>query len=291
MAKEYYYLVAGLPNITFDDSKLPKTPAELMTEAANHLSDKDYAFLRALFIPVDLDNLINILFQNEAEYDERGLIEKERWIEIIESIKKQRNDYDYQGIADLPGFIEEHIRQFLDSEDELPPFTWEHSITTAFYQWASAEENRFLKKWFAFNCDLKNIIIALNGKRFDFKYDNQLIGDNEIVEKLTKSSASDFGLGKQFPLFEVILRVFEVKDILDRERGYDALRWKWIDEQTFFDYFTVDKVLGYMCKLMILARWMALDPATGRDIFHDTLSELENSFAIPEEFDLKQRKK
>ncbi len=291
MAKEYYYLVAGLPNITFDDSKLPKTPAALMTEAANHLSYKDYARLRALFIPVDLDNLINILFQNEAEYDERGLIGKERWIEIIESIRKQRNNYNYQGIADLPGFIEEHIRQFLDTEDELPPFTWEHSITTAFYQWASAQDNRFLNKWFAFNCDLKNIIIALNGKRFDFKYDSQLIGDNEIVEKLTKSGASDFGLGKQFPLFDVILRIFEVKDILDRERGYDALRWKWIDEQTFFDYFTVDKVLGYMCKLMILARWMALDPATGRDIFHDTLNELENSFAFPEEFDLKQRKK
>ncbi|MBM4403418.1 MAG: DUF2764 family protein [Candidatus Cloacimonetes bacterium] len=290
MGKEYYYLVAGLPNITFDDSKLPRTPAELMSEARNHLSDNDQSLLRALFIPVDLDNLINIIFQNEAEYDERGLIARDEWERIIETIREERNSYDYHGFPDLPAFIEEHIRQYLDAEDDLSPIGWEHSITTAFYHWTQEQDNRFINQWFAFNRDLKNIIIALNGKRFGFKYDTQLIGDNEIVEKLIKSSAIDFGLGKQFPLFDLILRVFEVRDILDRERGYDALRWKWIDEQTFFDYFTVDRVLGYMCKLMILARWMALDPAKGRDVFHDTLEELENSFAFPEEFDLKQRK-
>jgi len=291
MAKEYYYLVAGLPNIHFDDVKLPKTPAELMTEATTHLTDKDLGYLRSLFLPMDIDNLINLLFKNDAEFNPLGLLSIEQWNEILSILKEHRRGYLSQTLPDLPVFVFDHILQYLDEDSETQPIGWEYSITTAFYDWTQNQDNKFINQWFAYNRDLKNIIIALNGKRFGFSYDNQLIGDSELVEKLIKSSASDFGLGKQFPLFDSILRVFEVKELVDRERGYDALRWKWIDEQTFFDYFTVDRILGYMCKLIILERWISLDPVRGREIFYDILQDLETSFTFPEEFDLKQRKK
>jgi hypothetical protein len=45
------------------------------------------------------------------------------------------------------------------------------------------------------------------------------------------------------------------------------MRWAFLEEQTTFHYFTVEVILSYLLKLMILDRWLKLDPESGAEKF------------------------
>jgi hypothetical protein len=68
----------------------------------------------------------------------------------------------------------------------------------------------------------------------------------------------------------------------------DLLRWEFIDEAVFFHYFDIDKILGYLLRLMIALRWFRLERPAGESLFRELLEKMEKSYQLPEEF---QRKK
>ncbi|HOT40845.1 MAG TPA: DUF2764 family protein, partial [Candidatus Syntrophosphaera thermopropionivorans] len=97
----------------------------------------------------------------------------------------------------------------------------------------------------------------------------------------------DFGLGNDNELFESISRIWEQNNILYREKQYDILRWKWIDDFNFFNYFNIERILGFDAQLRMLNRWIKLDPVKGKEIFESTLDTLTKSFSFPEQFKVK----
>ncbi len=76
-----------------------------------------------------------------------------------------------------------------------------------------------------------------------------------------KSYTADFGLGKEDDLYNALVRIYEQNNILYRERGYDILRWRWVEDYNFFNYFNIDRIFkSYYCQLRILARWIKSSP-------------------------------
>ncbi len=294
MAKQYYYFVTGLSNIGFDDTKQALSPQAFFEEAALKLNASDIKLLKLLYLPQDLDNLLRILFHKDQDQFTNSMISAEDWQALIDFIKPNPdNEMRIKPpiYKQIPAFVVEHSTAFLATETEQVYLEWETRFLKSFYEYTSSHSNRFIREWFSFNRDIKNILSALNGRKFDYSYAEFLLGDGELIEKLAKSQASDFGLGKQYPLFESVYRIYDQYGIVDRERNYDALRWRWIDNQNFFQYFNIDRILGYFCKLCIIDRWMNLELENGKELFFDTLNKLENSFSFPEEFDLKQKVK
>lgn len=293
MAKQYYYFVTGLPNIGFEDSKVVYSPDSFMLEAEQKLNSHDIKLLKLMYLPQDLENLLALLFHSEKTPAPDSTISTEQWQELIAYLKPNPDNETrikptlYKA---LPSFIPELTRELLSIE-EASFSDWESRYLKAFYTYVLAFNNKFVSAWFDYNRNIQNILIALAGRKYDYPFADYLIGNDEVVEKLTRSQAADFGLGKQFPLFDALYRIYEQHNMIDRERNYDALRWRWIDNQNFFEYFNIDRILGYFCKLRILNRWISLDPDYGKEVFFDTLNTLENSFVLPEVFDLKQKVK
>jgi hypothetical protein len=124
--------------------------------------------------------------------------------------------------------------------------------------------NRFVSNWFAFDLNLKNIVAGFNIRKHGLKGEKYLIGDNEIVQAVKKSSLRDFGLGNDFEYMEKLISIQENSNLLEREIAMDMLRWEFIDDQNTFNYFTVEVLLGYIIKLQIVERWMKLEPETGK---------------------------
>ena len=127
-------------------------------------------------------------------------------------------------------------------------------------------------------------MLALNGRKYDIPYENSLIGEDEIINSLKKSRARDFGLSDEIKDMENIIQIFEIENILDREMKLDTHFWKFLDDITFFNYFSVEKVLAFMLKLFITERWLKLDKERGQQIFNQFLEELKSNFEFPEEF-------
>ena len=65
---------------------------------------------------------------------------------------------------------------------------------------------------------------------------------------------------------------------LDRERGLDELRWRKIDEITLMDYFDIEVILGFVCKLKIIDRWLQLDPDSGRALFRKLVEDIRSTY-------------
>ena len=264
MRKEYYYFVAGLPDIGFEEGKLPLAPEGFFREAETHLDRGDLERLRLFLFPDEIENLLAVLFKTGLETGDDALVSREEW----------------------PAFVAELTAEFLRDEAVKSRPEWELRFLRAFHEHVEGLAEGFLREWFAFDRDMRNVLAALAGRKAGIPYADHLVGTGEAVEKLRTSQAPDFGLGREAPLVETLSRIMDQPDIVERERALDALRWKWIDGRNFFEYFTVDRVIGYYAQLRILDRWARLDPESGRAVFFETLSALEASFRFPEDFSL-----
>ena len=134
-----------------------------------------------------------------------------------------------------------------------------------FYKRALAHRNRFVREWFTFDLDLRNTVVA---------YLNDSLGREKGMDQILLQ-------GREKAVFperakaEAILRG---TDILDRERGLDELRWQKIDEINLWEYFNMEVILGFVCKLKIIDRWLQLDPASGRALFRKLVEDIRSTY-------------
>ncbi len=294
MAKQYYYFIAGLPTVSIDDSKLAISPEGFREQAREQLSVADFRLLGHMQILSDLDNLLNVLYKKEKEPDPEGLYDPDYWKEYLSFLRHKPDNQSLKTpdeFAQIPGFVAETILPILAQEDPPEQAEAEHRLLTAFFDYSKDHPNKFFREFFELERNIKNILAAINGRKHEVEFARYLIGHDDTTVNLTKSHAADFGLGKDHPLFDNIMRIWEQNDILYRERGYDVLRNKWIDEQNFFEYFNIDRILGYYTKIRIINRWQKADAKLGREVFHDTLNKLGNSFSFPEDFNIRIKQK
>lgn len=290
MRNQYYYFVTGLPALNIDDNKSVITPEHFLQEARLQLSKHDFNLLLLLCLPEDADDLLRIIYGYESE--SRPVQESSRsfWQTYADLMKHKASDPAIPIPKDYKVYPDFWHQTILDiySAEEMPSFNEsKHKLLEATYEYCSGLGSKFLSQWFDFNADLQNILIALNGRQHKIPFSKYLVGKGELVENLSKSHAADFSLGKEHELFNSLLRIWEQNNILFRERGYDILRWKWIDQHNFFNYFNIDRILGYYAQLRILNRWQSMDPSLGKEIFHDTMDNLSNSFSFPPQFNIK----
>jgi hypothetical protein len=57
-----------------------------------------------------------------------------------------------------------------------------------------------------------------------------------------------------------------------------------MEEQTFFDYFTVERLFVFLAQLEMVERWILLDKERGNRMFRSLIDSLKNEVQIPAEF-------
>ena len=110
------------------------------------------------------------------------------------------------------------------------------------------------------------------------------VGDNSVSEALRSSNARDFGLADDLEYFEQLVRINDTVDLVDREKKIDLLKWNWMEDQTFFNYFTIEKIFVFLMKLEMIERWVALDKEKGNELFRKLIDQLKDEVKIPQEF-------
>lgn len=291
---QYYYFVAGLPRIGIDDAKLQIEPEAFLEQAATQLTDDDLKLLKLLTLEDGIKTLSALLFKQEAPADRPGFYEAAFWSEFGEFARLRVENREApvpKQFKDLPPFLLKRCVEFLSLEEPPARIMVEHGFYQDLFSFAAAHSNRFVSAWFEYRRQSRNVVLAINGRAHELDYARWLIGEDELNDKLAHGRGVDFGIGKSSPVFDAHLRAYEQNSVLYRERAYDILSWKWIDSHNFFQYFSIDRVLGYFAQLLILSRWMRMDVNLGKEVFYDTLNTLQNSFSFPPEFAIKQKNK
>ncbi|MBW6534711.1 MAG: DUF2764 domain-containing protein [Mariniphaga sp.] len=279
MKRNYYCLVAGFPDLIPDDKKLHFSSVELRNYLQEELHPSDFELVKLFYLPFDHENLISLLFEGEFEWDGSGNYSREIMEQFVD--KKQ---LEYIEASAFPSYFIDFIEFYHDDEEEFPKIAAIKFLTEGWYKTLAESGNEFVAKFGEFKQNMANIMLALNGRKHDIPFEEAIIGDDEVTHALKRSRARDFGLANEVNDIETIVQVFEIENMLDREMKLDNLTWQFIDEISFFNYFTIEKVMGFVQKLFIVERWFKLDKEKGQQIFNQLLEEIQSKFEFPDEF-------
>ena len=279
MSKYYYYLVAGLPELTLEDSKLSYTVADFKAELYPDLSDEDKKLIDLFYLKFDNANVLKLLKDKDAAIDLRGNYSAEELVEFISCLKEGDEIAD----AVFPSYLSTFIFEYFNATAE-DDFLYEDRLAALYYEYAMKCKNKFVSSWFAFNLTMNNILVALTARKFKMDIAPLIVGDTEVCEALRTSGARDFGLTGEVDFLDQLVKISETEELVEREKKIDQLRWNWMEEATFFNYFTVERLFVFLLQLEMIERWISLDKEKGNQLFRSIIATLKDEVQIPAEF-------
>jgi len=154
------------------------------------------------------------------------------------------------------------------SEKDRKAVAWiEHgsnpkNIGHHFYRGASKCPNSFIHRWFEFDHNLRNAQVAYISSK----------------EGLDGTKWTDGEFSTEFDDYSRLEQIFEMPDMIERERALDRLRWDKANELTTFHYFDIDVILGFLVKARLVQRWSEMDPERGARMFETLVGEVRGTF-------------
>ena len=230
------------------------------------------------YLKFDNINLLKLLKDKDAGVDERGNFSAEDLLFLIEAVR--------QGDArekKFPSYLYDFVALYLQSAGE-EHFVAEEALAAAYYAYAMKCGNRFVSRWFEFSLNVNNILSAFISRKYKLEIAPRIVGDTEVCELLRTSNARDFGLGEQLEYMEDLQRIAEMDELVEREKKTDLLAWKWLEDESFFNYFTVERLFVFLLQLEMIERWISLDKEKGSELFRQMIQHLKEEVQIPEEF-------
>jgi hypothetical protein len=286
MAREYYYLIAGLPDLFIDQERKDFNLVKLKDEIKESIHPDDFKLVEKLFLEYDNENFQNFLFERKSEFNLLGNYPEELYKEFAENLSEfpeyiQEFYLSFTGKNDESDEEDQENDYYSDQVEKIP----EVKFQEMFYQYIQKSNNRFLNKWYNFLQVFNNLLVAISSRKNSAEMAPQMVGEGELIETFTRSQAADFGLKREIDFLEPLLQITEQTDIIERERRIDMLKWDMADEFTTFDYFNINKILAFMVKAKIVNRWAKLDSTIGAQMFEKLVTDLRETYEMPKEFD------
>jgi hypothetical protein len=269
---DYIAFIAGLPEIAWDDRKLSLSVAEFRTQLKDYISEKDEKWIDLFFLPNDNAQVLRLLNKQEADTALTTVYPVKMLEEEIQEPDKLIPSYLREFITD---FKEERLRYEVSPANVL---SW------MYYDYMMKSENPLIKEYAEFAMNLKNLVTALNARKYGMNIAKEVIGNNEFAVALRTSNAKDFGLTLDYPYVEKVIALMESDDLVERERGLDLIIWNFLDEAVTFEYFSLKRVISYMLRLMIVERWSKMSSESGRKVFMEMVEKFRQSFQFEEQF-------
>ncbi|MDF1549979.1 MAG: DUF2764 family protein [Bacteroidales bacterium] len=275
-------MISGLYDIKIEGVKPKELSLKFKDELAEQLHTSDYNLAKLLYLQYDNKNLLNLLLKQNKPFIPMGNY-------TLEYLDEQIKDP-----TDIVYYMANIINNFNEGKVENSNLFCENNLQSLYYEYVFQVKNSFLKQWFRFNRDIKNILSAVNCRKYNYNIENQLISvknENNIYNILIKRGPKVELLADEVPFVDELLQIATSEmDITDKEKAIDLIKWKFLDEQTIFNYFTIEKVLSYIIKLEILERWIKLDNETGEVILNKLINDMKTSYKFSDEFILLQNR-
>ena len=275
----YYCLVTGLPELSLEDGKLSYTVANFKTEIYPELSKADKKLVDLFYLKFDNRNLLTLLKDKEASVDTSlGNYSADELLSVIASIKEETAPD-----KKFPAYFYEFAELYLNTPDE-ERWGLEDKLHGFYYNHAMKSGNPFVSAWFELNLDVNNILASMTARKYKMDVAKVPVGENLVAEALRSSNARDFGLADDLEYFEQLVRINDTVDLVEREKKIDLLKWNWMEDNTFFNYFTIEKIFVFLMKLEMIERWISLDKEKGNELFRQLIDQLKDEVQIPQEF-------
>lgn len=276
---KYYYLIAGLPELSLEDSKLSYTVADFKVELYPALSEKDKGLIDLFYLKYDNANVLKLLRDKEAVIDARGIYSADELTDLIGRLKEG----DLVPATEFPTYLSLFIQDWFATNGEAN-ILLEDKLAAYYYSYAMKCKNQFVSKWFAFSLLTNNVMVALTARKHKMEVASLIVGEADFCEEIRTSNARDFGLSAEVDEMDTLMKIADITELLEREKRLDMLRWKWMEDASVFNYFTVERLFVFLLQLEMIERWISLDKEKGNEMFRSLIDKLKDEVQIPAEF-------
>lgn len=265
LKQKYYYIVAGLPELFFDENKQVESSEAFKNEIKELVAPADFELIEMLFLAQKNRGLLDTYF-------EKGEVNSEE-------IPRELSAKPY-------------IQSFLEWAEEKEPQTmklkFENKLHALYYNYVlSATSNSFLHNWFKLELDVNNILAALNCEKFLYPIPKHLIKTefNKTSHSLLSKKQFKYELFEDIvPVAKQVFAAAEAKtSVVDREKEIDKILWDYVEEETTYNYFTIEKILAHIIKLHIVERWSALNETEGKAFLQKLIAGIKQSYDFANE--------
>jgi hypothetical protein len=271
MEQQYYYLVSGLIDLVRAADKQTVFIEPFVQFLEEELHPDDWEGVRFFLLSQDNRNLLHLL-TGKGIWTSPSVFTRE---EMEAALKSP---------LELPEYMQTFIPAYRADAPLVQNLVWEDQLAGLYYEHIQETNEEFICQWFQFEQNLKNVLAAFNCRKHQLPLANYLVGkDDAVVDQLLRSTALDFGLGREYPWVESLAQVYNQSTSVDFEKAVDDVKWAMADELAGLAEFTRPAVYAYFIKLSITERWFKLIPEVGAKVFEEFVTILRNSFTIDEE--------
>ena len=166
LKKEYYCLVAGLPDLFFNEDKSVLDSIVFRQNLESELVPSDYELVKLLYLPFDNKNLLTLCFNQTEAFISKGNFSR--------TFFEQQLDPENEN----PG-LHEYMLHFLQwkraAEIKQKTTEVETVLHELYYDDLFKVKNAFLRNWFLFELNLKNILTTFSCIKYNHNLEDHLI--------------------------------------------------------------------------------------------------------------------
>ncbi len=295
---KYYCLIAGLPHIALEDTKLTYSVAAFRQELAPVLTAKDKQLVDLFFLKFDNNNLLAYLKGGEGKWDARGSFTADDYaaaIALFQKVEEEEGHFvvgiytDTLGLlkkrakevakkTHLPQYIADFLAEYVAGqaeEEKNNRVSWEDRLSAFYYAYAMKNKNKFVADWFELNLNINNMLTAITCQKHKLDKNEYIVGDNKVADALRRYGIRDMEPADEIDYLPTLQQIADEPDLMAREKKVDWLKWHWLEENTFFKVFDIESVFAYLLKIDMLERWVTLDKAAGEKTFREIVGEMK----------------
>lgn len=272
LKNNYYCLIAGLPEVFWDDRKLSLSVSGFRELAQGDLKKQDVKLMNLFFLPADNKQILRLL--NKLAPDTS--------LETVYPLQQLEAELTEPTFS-LPVYLNQFITDFKEEHFKYEAST-ENVLSWMYYDYLMSSGNKFVQQYAEFSMNVKNLMTAFTCRKYGKEVAREIIGNNAFSNALRSSNSKDFGLAMEYPYVERVIALMGNTNLVERERGIDLLLWDYIEEAVVYEYFSMEKVLSFMLELMIVERWGKMSSESGRKVFMEVVERFRHSFEFAEEF-------
>lgn len=265
----YHYLISGLPDLSFDEQKEIFTISDFKQMLKDSLHEEDYEQVKLIFLKDDNENLLNFLETGEIQTDLHGTF-------TIADFKEMREDSSFITGEEnnFPPYMAEIMKEG-EGDENFNRVEYRHLLADKYYDHIMENGGSFIKEFTRLDYNIENLRAFLESGKYKMDQERFITGNNSLANHLHQSISRSLTKDPEFELFDEVVSISEIKSIAEKEMKFDQLKWQLIEEMTFFEYFNINWILGYLHKLFILRRWARLDTRKGEEKLRKIITGLE----------------
>ena len=247
----YYFLAASFPPLVLGE-KPDLTFNELIARIEVNIKGKDLEKTKIFRRWIDLNN-IRALYLEDA-IDPRG------------NLNEKQLDQALLMQEDLPTYVFDFLDQFETVQQKIRFFP---GLLAAYFREEQEKQDGFLKRYLEFEASWRLVLMAIKAKELGRDVTQELqfedLRDPLVLDILAQKDAPSYEPPPEFiSLKERYLACGP--DPWHQFKEITSWRFEQIEDLVEEPLFSIDWILSYMARLVIVEEWDELDPEKGKII-------------------------